>query len=81
MSETCHCGYVVQKGSSSPTVLASKIISETVFDGFEVLGPTITVAGGDSIAVWVEDSDSDFTFSNNEVVAGNGVNGVRTRWR
>ena len=64
------------KGSSSPTVLASKIISETVFDGFEVLGPTITAAGGDSIAVWVEDSDSDFTFSNNEVVAGNGVNGV-----
>ena len=37
MSETRRV-YVVCEGSSSPTVLASKIISETVFDGFEVLG-------------------------------------------
>ena len=57
------------------TVVANSITSATELSGF-VITSVSAGTGGNSIAVWVRDSDNDLLIQNNTIIAGTGGDGA-----
>jgi len=64
------------EGTSSETVAAFNIVNDTVFEGFLVIGPTVTVPSSNSIGIHVRNSTSALTIMNNVILAGVGAAGT-----
>lgn len=58
-------------------VTAEDINVQTRMDGFSIYGANANRAGGNSVAVLIINAGASFTFSNNQVYAGNGAPGAR----
>jgi cysteine-rich repeat protein len=71
---------IVRNDGSDPfnrSVIAVGIVSPTQFSGFVVEGRDSSEPGGSSYAIWIRDSQSGLTISNNVIRAGDGAGGLR----
>lgn len=59
------------------TLTAIHINTATYVDGFSIYGANATNAGGNSVAVYLINSNSELSLSNNIIIAGNGAPGQR----
>ena len=60
---------------SPATVCARDISSDTLFDGFTVIGASAAGGGQSAIAVWLQDCDAGLTLANNIIEADDGRDG------
>ena len=67
-------------GTSAPTVSAESILATTVLEGFVVEGPDVTTQSGNSIAVYIADSNNSLTIRSNIIYGGGGTRRQRNRW-
>ena len=65
----------IESTTSTPTVTVDTITTETLFDGFTVLGGVDSSTGSSSIAMVVRDSTDAFTLSNNIIQAADAQDG------
>ena len=79
----------IESTTSSPVVVADAITTETLFDGFTVMGGVDSDSSSSSIAVVVRDSTDSLTLSNNTIQSADaqdgadgldGSNGVEEEW-
>lgn len=69
---------IIQANSSASnkkTIIAQAITSQTILEGFTIIGQNNYVNSGNSYAIWIKDCNNNLVIRNNKIWAGNGGSG------